>query len=54
MQPEHSWVRDLVNQARRAGCKVYIKPNYIPEGECPKEFPGIGAPQPAVAMLPFA
>jgi protein gp37 len=55
MQPDHSWVSDLVSQARRAGCKVYLKPNYIPEGECPKEFPRTLTRIPTSApMLPFA
>ncbi len=40
MQPQHEWVRDLIRQARAAGCRVYIKPNcHVPAAECPKELP---------------
>jgi protein gp37 len=38
MQPDTAWVVDLVSQARKAGCKVYIKPNYIPKANV-EEFP---------------
>ena len=29
-QPQYEWVRSLIDQAHRAGCKVYCKPNLRP------------------------
>jgi protein gp37 len=36
IQPEWGWVADLVCQARRAGAKMYFKPNLTVR---PKEYP---------------
>jgi protein gp37 len=42
-QPPWEWVEHLIQQARAAGCKVYIKPNLKSR---PQEYPGQAAGEP--------
>jgi protein gp37 len=44
--PPFAWVADLVVEAKRAGCKVYIKPNIGFDGPTrPREYPGAAGPE---------